>query len=193
MRDVEAIVYTEKRVYPVYSEGVRRYIPFEECVLMQSTSLKDIHNKNIYVGDIIKYKEYDNRFTYTGIVNYDIDYAVFGLIKKDDEITFADLATENIDLKSLEVVGNIYEDPELLRENEEIVADWKNNETDVSEKMEDTDELAYKITFPGYQISYRPYNGPIVYTDVIEDPECLRMEIDMLLEQYDEVTVRKKS
>ena len=54
------------------------------------------------------------------------------------------------------------------------------------------DEFDYKITFPGYQISYRPNNGSLIYTDVVEDPECLRMEIDMLLEEYDEVTVRKK-
>lgn len=58
--------------------------------------------------------------------------------------------------------------------------------------MDDKDEFDYKITFPGYQISYRPNNGSLIYTDVVEDPECLRMEIDMLLEECDEVAVRKK-
>ena len=60
------------------------------------------------------------------------------------------------------------------------------------EKPYTENDYNYRISFPGYEISYRPYNGPIVYTDVVEDPECLRMEIDMVLEQYDEVTVRKK-
>lgn len=58
--------------------------------------------------------------------------------------------------------------------------------------MYNKDEFDYKITFPGYEISYRPNKGSLIYTDVVEDPECLRMEIDMLLEQYDEVSVRKK-
>ena len=60
------------------------------------------------------------------------------------------------------------------------------------EKPYTENDYNYRISFPGYEISYRPYNGPIVYTDVVEDPEFLRMEIDMVLEQYDEVTVRKK-
>ena len=70
-----------------------------------------------------------------------------------------------------------------------------NNKETRGERMnnkETENDYNYRISFPGYEISYRPYNGPIVYNDVVEDPECLRMEIDMVLEQYDEVTVRKK-
>ena len=50
----------------------------------------------------------------------------------------------------------------------------------------------YKITFPGYEISYRPTKGNLIFTNTVEDPECLRMEIDMLLDQFDEVSVRRK-
>ncbi|HEM6531235.1 TPA: hypothetical protein U2E05_002211 [Streptococcus suis] len=41
MSEVQAIVYTEERVYPVYSKTIRRYIPFSEAVLMRSTGLFD--------------------------------------------------------------------------------------------------------------------------------------------------------
>lgn len=48
------------------------------------------------------------------------------------------------------------------------------------------------IEFPGYEISYESADGNIIYTEVVEDPECLRMEVDMLLEQFNEVSIRKK-
>lgn len=48
------------------------------------------------------------------------------------------------------------------------------------------------ILFSGYEISYRPLEGNLIYTKVLEDPECLRMEVDMLLEQFGEISIRKK-
>ena len=113
MSNVEAIVYTEKRVYPFYSKVVRRYIPFEECVLMQSTSLKDKNGKEIFEGDIVKYKAGCN--TFTEEVAYDKIFAGFGVKDANANIifTFGELA-EDIDLRSLEVIGSIYENPELL-------------------------------------------------------------------------------
>lgn len=94
------------------------YYLWGEFELMQSTGLKDIHDKDIYVGDIIKYKRYPYGFAYIGVVGYN----TIGLIQKDDEIglilTFAGMGVENIDLRSLEVIGNIYENSELLGEEE---------------------------------------------------------------------------
>ena len=115
MSNVEAIVYTKKRVYPFYSKVVRRYIPFKECVLMQSTGLKDKNGSEIFEGDIVKYKAGCN--TFTEEVAYDKNFAGFGVKDANANIifTFGELA-EDIDLRSLEVVGNIYEDPELLGE-----------------------------------------------------------------------------
>lgn len=92
------------------------YVFTDDLIIMQSTGLKDIHDKDIYVGDIIKYKRYTYGFAYIGVVGYN----TIGLIQKDDEIglilTFAGMGVENIDLRSLEVVGNIYENPEFLEE-----------------------------------------------------------------------------
>lgn len=86
---------------------------YNDAVLMQSTGLKDKNGKEIYEGDIVKYKIGCN--TYTEEVAYDKNFAGFGARDANADIifTFWELA-EDIDLISLEVIGNIWEDGELL-------------------------------------------------------------------------------
>lgn len=55
-----------------------------------------------------------------------------------------------------------------------------------------TTETTEFILFPGYEISYRPSNGTLINTVVLEDQECLRMTVDELLEKFGEVSIRKK-
>lgn len=88
-------------------------IGFEDCVLMQSTGLFDKNGKEIYEGDIVKYKVDCN--TFTEEVAYDKNYAGFGVMDADADIifTFGELFAD-IDISSLEVIGNIYKNPELL-------------------------------------------------------------------------------
>ena len=108
---------------------------------------------------------------------------------KKNNITFLGACTaicDNKNIRSLDASG-------WATKNQETFAKaWFYGYEVDKEKPYTENDYNYRISFPGYEISYRPYNGPIVYTDVVEDPECLRMEIDMVLEQYDEVTVRKK-
>lgn len=97
-----------------YDEIAFDEVPASDFILMQSTGLKDKNDKEIYEGDIIKYKRYNYGFTYTNAVGY----GTVGLIKNNDKIglisTFAGMSIENIDLSSVKVVGNIYEKPELF-------------------------------------------------------------------------------
>nr|DAG37093.1 MAG TPA: YopX protein [Caudoviricetes sp.] len=90
------------------------YVFTDDLIIMQSTGLKDKNGKEIYEGDIIKYKKYNYGFTYTDVVGY----GAVGLIKDNDKIglisTFAGMSIENIDLSSVKVAGNIWEDGELL-------------------------------------------------------------------------------
>ena len=108
---------------------------------------------------------------------------------KKNNITFLGACTaicDNKNIRSLDASG-------WATKNQETFAKaWFYGYEVDKEKPYTENDYNYRISFPGYEISYRPYNGPIVYTDVVEDPECLRMDIDMVLEQYDEVTVRKK-
>jgi hypothetical protein len=67
---------------------------------MQYTGLKDWNDKEIYEGDIVEYR---NR-------NYDI-YIIYGKFIGCNEIS-----PENEEYK---IIGNIYENPELMRLSKE--------------------------------------------------------------------------
>lgn len=86
---------------------------YNGAVLMQSTGLKDKNGTEIFEGDIVKYKAGCN--TFTEEVAYDKNFAGFGVMDAYADIifSFGELA-EDINLHSLEVIGNIWEDGELL-------------------------------------------------------------------------------
>ena len=96
-----------------YDEIAFDEVPASDFILMQSTGLKDKNDNEIFESDIVKYKSGCN--TYTEEVAYDKNFAGFGVRDANADIifTFWELA-EDIDLISLEVVGNIWEDGELL-------------------------------------------------------------------------------
>ena len=96
----------------------------EGYIVMQCTGLKDKNGKLIYEGDILKYAEFDwNDFSFKDwetemaqVVygnDYDTYYPAFDLKDKDFDGTnaFSYLFNEGW---TIEVIGNIYENPELL-------------------------------------------------------------------------------
>lgn len=92
----DEVVYESGR----YTE-VRR---FSDVELMQSTGLKDKNGNEIYEGDIIK-GPYD-----TGIIGY---VMVIGEVKYD---LLEGFQLKQFDLNRTEILGNVYENPELLKE-----------------------------------------------------------------------------
>jgi len=87
----------------------------DEKYLMQFTGLKDKNGKEIFEGDIVRYILGKN--TFTEVITYNKDLAGFGFlsISIDDDYVFTlGELIENLDLSSIEVIGNIYENPELL-------------------------------------------------------------------------------
>ena len=95
-----------------YIEGYPRYeqtfaTPLEDVELMQFTGLLDKNGKEIYEGDILKF--YFGSKWERDQVQYDDKYAHYSL--KESNITL-NFFIENED--TLEVIGNIYENPELI-------------------------------------------------------------------------------
>ena len=95
-----------------YDEIAFDEVPASDFILMQSTGLKDKNGKEIYEGDIVRFSLTDG-FNYVanedGVVTYKLGafYVVNGLT----EYLISDINTNKV-----EVIGNIYENPELLGE-----------------------------------------------------------------------------
>ena len=87
--------------------------PFEDVELMQSTELFDKNGKEIFEGDIVQYL--DGEYSFVGVV----ENSAFGIYAKNkyDNYSFEDFADENTKEADVVVIGNIYENKELL-ENE---------------------------------------------------------------------------
>jgi len=81
------------------------------CV-MQYTNLKDKNGKEIYEGDIVSYYNKYSRKTYTHIVKWDDKWACFGLFDENSEWC---KESDWFKIEKIEVLGNIYEHPHLLK------------------------------------------------------------------------------
>lgn len=89
-------------------------IPFDDVKLMQFTGLKGKNGKEIFEGDIVKFSGCDDDVYVTPVV-WDKNYACFGVSFGDGYPMSLDYLEEfYTELKDIEVVGNIYENPELM-------------------------------------------------------------------------------
>ena len=121
-----AWVKTEK-CFADYIESIRFYIneidlcwggicesdcfDFNDVILMQSTGLKDKNGKEIFEGDIVKM----SKDVYSEPTYYEVVRHRGGAYRLESKQHGCELWLRHTDC---EVVGNIYENPELLEDKE---------------------------------------------------------------------------
>lgn len=112
MRDVISINFLKKNVILLHPRGhiIRRID--EECVLMQYTGLKDKNGREIYEGDIVKATTYYGTSFQSNILGKVIFKEGAFMIETERGYTLLDEA------KFIKVIGNVFENPELLKEVE---------------------------------------------------------------------------
>ena len=80
---------------------------------MQSTGLFDLNDKEIFEGDILKCTSIDGRLWHETNVSWDSTIAGFVIHKNIYETTSIGYLTDSKSI-TVEIIGNIYENPELL-------------------------------------------------------------------------------
>ena len=89
---------------------------FDEVVLMQSTGLKDKNGKEIFEGDVIAIEVDDTGTPINARVfqNSKIGVLMFHVFEDNEDVPMVELLEDNS--VAFEIIGNIYENPELLEE-----------------------------------------------------------------------------
>lgn len=90
----------------------------EDIILMQSTGLKDKNGKEIFEGDVIAIEVDDTETPINARVfqNSKIGVLMFHVFEDNEDVPMVELLEDNS--VAFEIIGNIYENPELLEVKE---------------------------------------------------------------------------
>ncbi len=104
----------------------------DKVVLMQSTGLKDINGNEIFEGDVVKFEDVFEKesqrdcsppfivyreYNHAAVFNNNLEFFLSNFEKEstiDSDIKYGDLNLTDV-LEKSEVVGNIYENKELMK------------------------------------------------------------------------------
>ena len=99
--DVHAIDFVNKIIFQNTGGRTKKFYPFNEVEFMENTGYVDINKKHICVGDIVEILG----------VYFEIKYRTFkGYVIENEE----HILSLEANLDSVSVVGNIYENKDLL-------------------------------------------------------------------------------
>ena len=109
IREVEYINFWEKKISYPHKFCKEYYLnaDFDEIEIMEYTGLKDKNGKEIYEGDIVIHHSKMHK------IIFNAEEARFVL--RDDEFEL-EIPFTNNNSKRMEIVGNIYENPELIED-----------------------------------------------------------------------------
>ena len=118
MYSPEEVMVGNGDIWIIDEDGIAgEWIVNNDLDLMQSTGLTDINSKEIFEGDILKVTD---EHSWLEVVSFNENKAMFvskEIKRKTDipESPFYDLF--NTDIFKIEIIGNIYENTELLEVN----------------------------------------------------------------------------
>ena len=105
--EIDHISWLEDELYCI-GDGITYMVSAEDLVLMQSTGLRDKKGKEIFEGDILGTKD----GLLNGVVEYRSDLGMWtnSLIRYNNFERLCNVASDR------EIIGNIYENRELLED-----------------------------------------------------------------------------
>lgn len=147
MFQVAGIDYTQQEIYPVTEDEDKRFIPLSEGILLPQTPFVDSKGKPLFAGHIIEVADTvyfsdgsfcenpDEAYGETELKNYfalEFDGFEFLLTKSkygllEDSALWSSIYEDNMRVLSdflrssddFTIVGNLYEDADLLKEEQE--------------------------------------------------------------------------
>ncbi|HEM4631164.1 TPA: hypothetical protein U1Z87_002125 [Streptococcus suis] len=129
MYGVKAAIWTSRGLYVTLDEGNKAGRRVRGAVLMQSTGLFDVNGKEIFEGDVFTCLDDDNNPIYENIVvkfgqhtNMDTVFerepvyiGFYAEVQKGTAALDVDIMYNDCEGR-LTIIGNIYENPELVEE-----------------------------------------------------------------------------
>ena len=119
MENVKTMDFTDKTIRCLKkNEFINAYllrrVSFDDIELMQYTGLNDKNGKEIYEGDIVLVKPGGTSTWYKTVVKFKEGAFIASLIDGEDYIY---IFNRGFDSNDFEIIGNIYENKNLLEES----------------------------------------------------------------------------